>query len=115
MRETDIVAWGGIGSGGESLTRGSLDLFNQDIAGSTRHTLTFIVRDDGVVGPDIGITQDGLSSNITWDSWDSCGIGTSRSGNVIKNQKFSPVSETEVDSHIIVWKGSSGEMNLGLR
>jgi len=110
--ETDIVGWLGIGLGSESLTGSGLDLLDENITGSTGHTLTFVIGDNSVVSPDLGDTEDGGDGNVS--GYNEVGTLFTYSSNVLEDKKVLPVAEREVDTHLIVWESGSGEGNTGI-
>jgi hypothetical protein len=111
--ETDIVLRGGVGGRGEGLARGSLDLFDEDIAGGTGHALTFVVGDDGVVGVDVDtVVKGGGTGDI--GGLDGAGSDDAITSQGVDNEQFGPVAELELDAHFIVGEGGGGEGNTGV-
>jgi len=105
--ETDVKRLSSVSGGGERLSGGSLNLLNEDITRSTSHTLSFVIGNDGVVSPNLARTKGRNTSNklrTIGRKLDTVGISII-SG---KNEKRSPVTESEVDSHFIVGESSGG-------
>jgi hypothetical protein len=107
--ETDIVRGSSVVEGVEGLDGGGLNLFNEDVSRSASHSLTFIVGDDGVVGPNVHVAKGRSSSNEFAGDWGSGRRDTRNDDRVVDNEEFVPVSEPELDSHFIVRKSSGGE------
>lgn len=111
VSKSDIIRRSSVGEGVEGLNRGGLHLFNEDISGGTSHSLTFIVGDDGVVGPDVNVAQGRSTVNQLVGGGRRRGVDSLRGSGVINNEEFVPVSEPELESHFIVRKSGSGEGN----
>jgi len=114
VRETDVVAWLGVGGGSEGLTWGSLNLLNENVAGSTAHLFTLIVGDNGVVGPNLSLANGGSTSDQISNLSGSTGDSTSKRSDVINDKKLGPIAEAEVDAHFIVGKGGSGKSDTAV-
>lgn len=116
VRETDVVRWVGGGDGRVGLERSDLYLLNQNITGSTAHAFTLVVGHDGVVGPylhDIELRRYEFAGHIPVGVAE--GSGEQAVGeygvrhNLVLVKKVLPVTEDEVDAHLIVRKSSGGE------
>ena len=116
VRETDIVRWLRVSRWREGLAGRGLDLLNEDVTGGAGHTLTLVVRDNSVVGPDLGNTKNWLRSENRRGTSTDIGLaeltallagGTS----VVEDEEVRPVAEREVDAHLVIWEGSSGKGN----
>jgi len=111
VSKSDIIRRSSVGEGVEGLNRGGLHLFDEDISGGTSHSLTFIVGDDGVVGPDVNVAEGRSTVNQLVGSGRRRGVDSLGGSWVIHNEEFIPVSEPELESHFIVGKSGSGEGN----
>ena len=111
MCETDVVRGSSVVEGVEGLDGCGLDLFDEDVSGCASHSLTFIVGDNGVVGPDIDVAEGRRSSDEFGRNWGSGRKDTGDDDGVVDNEEFVPVSEPELNSHFIVGKSGGGESN----
>jgi hypothetical protein len=113
--ETDVVRLVGVLERVEGLDRGSLDLLDEDITGSTSHSLTLVVGDNSVVGPNLDrgkLGEGGSEIGEDGDTRDDNGLVGVKEGDVVpSNQELVVVSDGELDSHVVVRKGGSGEGN----
>jgi hypothetical protein len=106
--EANIVAGLRIGTRSVGSNGCSLNLLNEDITSSAGHLLTLIVGNNSVVSPDTDILKVRGSSDIA--EVINSGLATSgRRNSSVDCKKIIPVSEGEINSHIIVRKSSSGE------
>ena len=108
--ETDVVAGLSILVGDIRLDGGSLNLFNEDITGCAGHAFTFIRRNNGVRGPNLDALKLGFASSeprsLSTSAPARAGAGV---GTVVNNEEFTPVTETERDTNVIVRESGSGE------
>ena len=131
VRETDVVAGHLVCGGVVCLFRRSLDLLDKNITRGTGHALTLIVGDNGVVTPhlDVGESRDRtleiVLTGITDVDTLVCTGGNRRiilvdtnlsllhlgEEEVLLDKKTLPRTESEVDTHVVVWKGSCWECN----
>jgi hypothetical protein len=117
VRETDVVTRADIsGRRKVCLPGSSLDLFDKDITRSTTHLLTFLVRNDSVVSPDLNIDKlGGGTAKESRSRGGLVGIGSgSKKGGVSENKKLSPVPEGKGDTHLIVRESGSGKSNTAV-
>jgi len=110
--ESDVVSGGWVCGGCESLTGSGLDLLDEDISWCACHTFTFIVGYDGVVAPHVrGSESWGAGDVGTNDRYNS---GVVVSSGVFEDEKFGPVTELELDSHVVVWESGSWESDTAV-
>ena len=108
VREANIVAGLGVSARGVGGDGGSLDLLDEDVASGTGHLLTLIVGDDGIVGPDADILEVGGGGDV--GEVVNGGLASNGGGDGgVDGEEVIPVAEGELDSHIVVGKGGSGE------
>jgi hypothetical protein len=112
MRESYVIRRNGIVRGVESLSRSCLALLNEDITRSTSHSLTFVIGNNGIVGPYLASSNGGSAADKigsqSRSTADSQRSRRRRNGSSIINDKeLVKFSEREVNSHLIVRKSSS--------
>ena len=102
--------------GVEGLDGSGLHLLNEDITGSTSHSLTFVIGHDGVVGPHLAVGVEGHISGVIGGGVDGTGRGVNVEGGVGGGlvdipsiEKFVEITERKVDTHVVVRKSGSGE------
>ena len=111
--EADVVA-GSVG-GVVGLRGGGLYLFNEDITRGASHSLTFVIGDNGVVGPDLYVGK--VSAAGVADVGAGGGAsgkvegGASADGglDIPSSQKIIKTAECEAATHVIVREGGGGE------
>ena len=113
--ETDVVRLVGVLERVEGLDRGSLHLLDKNIAWCARHSLTLVVGDNGVVGPNLDggkLGEGGSEIGEDGDTRDDDGLVGVEEGDVVpSDQELVVVSDGELDSHVVVRKGGGGEGN----
>lgn len=116
VRETDVVRWVGGCHWRVGLERSDLYLLNENVTGSTAHAFTLVVGHDGVVGPylhEIELRRHEFARHIPVGVLDGCGdhaAGEDGVGhNLVLVKKVLPVTEDEVNTHLIVRKSGGGE------
>jgi len=87
----------------------SLNLLDENVTGSASHLLTFIVGDDGVVGPNVNVRHDLVGIRV--GKVRRCNRASSPDASVvgINSHQFRQVAECKVDTHFVVWQSSSRE------
>ncbi len=105
--EADVEGLLRVGERGERLARGGLDLLDEDVPGGAGHTLPLVVGDDGVVGPDLGVSENGGGGDVSSDNRHTPGTGP----RVLSDEKVLPIPEGEGNAHLVVGKGGGGEGN----
>lgn len=103
VTETDVIAGVRVSanlSGVESAAAVTLDLLNNHIARALAHLDTLFVGNDSVVSPELDVAEvDRRLNEIR------------RLGTFLEDEELAPVTELEMDAHLVVREGSRGEGN----
>lgn len=114
MREAYIEGLLRVGSRGVGLARRGLHLLNEDITRGASHTLTLVVGDNSVVSPDLSSAEDRYASQEV-SGWDDChALFSAYNGVVGHDEKVAPVTEGEVNTHLVVRKGRGRKGNTAI-
>jgi hypothetical protein len=108
--ETDVVLGGS--TNGVAGDRGGLHLLDGNVPGGLAHKSTLLVGDNSVVGPDTSL-EEGEGGR----GGEGGRVGSSNLnivGGVEGREELGGSAHGEVDAHVVVGKGSSGEGDSGL-
>jgi hypothetical protein len=113
MREAEVVLRVSVSRlGKELLERGGLALLDENVTRSTGHTLTLVVRYDGVVSPDtVGVVTAEGRSLLSDEVVGGGGARRLRVTSALDHEKLVPVAEGEVNAHLVIRERSGREGN----
>lgn len=117
MGEANVEAGHRICRGGKRLTGRSLHLLHEHISRRTGHSLTLVVGDDCVVGPNLGVAEVGvgLEGDVAGEGGEGQGHASGHGGvDVVDDEQIGPVAEREVDAHLVVGQRGGGERDAGI-
>ena len=114
MREAHVEGLLRISARGEGLARCSLHLLNEDVTRGTGHALTLVVGDNSVVSPHLGSTEDGRHTGGQVTSRNNSRSLLSNKGVINHNKEVAPVTESKVNSHLVIRKGRRRERNTAV-